>query len=134
MDTIKKGPGTPNAQALGRNLNTSVREPQQRSKLLIVLFDGYAKVYADSPASMHVVTIPRCDSVESERQALEQAESRVPLLYKHLWDETKLVDDVSTIIPSAAALEQFEGVLFGIRSMDEAVRRSIASKKARAAG
>lgn len=135
MDTTKeKGPGAPtDATAPGRTLK-SVREPQQRSKLLILLFSDYAKLYSDHPASLHVVQIPRCDTVEEERQALEQAEAGLPLLYRHLWDERLLVGSLSTAVPSLAALEQSEGVLFGIRAMDEAVRRSIASKKARAAG
>lgn len=134
MDTIKKGPGdSPIATAPGRTLK-SVRDVAQRSKLLIVLFDGYAKLYSDHPASLNIVTVPNCDTVEAERAAIELAESRVPLGWQHLIDERLLVGSLSTAVPSLAALEQFEGLAFGLNAMDEAARRSIASKKARAAG
>ena len=73
----KKGPGAPtDATAPGRTLK-SVRDVAQRSKLLIVLFDGYAKVYSDSPASMHVVQIPACDTVEEERQVVDVVDEHI---------------------------------------------------------
>ena len=109
---------------------TIVREAGQRSKLLIVAFDRYAKFYADSPASMHVVMIPRCDSVEDERAAIERAEAGLPLLYRHLWDERLLIGSLSTIVPSDAELASSAGLAFGLNAMDEAVRRSVASKRA----
>lgn len=131
-DQIKKRPGAPtDATAPRGRSSTFVREPQLRIKLLAMVVDGYCKIYADHPASLHVVQIPRCNSVEEERQALELAESRVPLLYRHLLDERLLVGSLSTAVPSLAALEHSEGVLFGLNVMDEAVRRSLASKKAR---
>lgn len=133
MDTTKeKGPGAPtDATAPGRS-STVVRETQTRIKLLAVVVDGYCKIYSDTNASMHTVTVPRCDTAAEERAALELAESRVPLLYRHLLDERLLVGSLSTAVPTIQAMQEAEGVLFGLNAMDEAARRSIASKKARA--
>lgn len=128
----KKGPGAPtDATAPRGRSSTTVREPQLRIKLFAMVFDGYVKLYADHPASLHVVEIPNCDTVEDERAALELAESRVPLGWQHLIDERLLIGSLSTAVPTIQAMQYAEGVLFGIRSMDEAVRRSLASKKAR---
>lgn len=129
-DQKEKGPGTTQDAKPSQITRTSVRPTHQRIKLLVVLFDGYAKVYADSPASMHVIIVPRCDTIE-ERHALEVAESRVPLGYRHLLDERLLVGSLNTAVPTLAALQEAEGIAFGLNVMDEAVRRSIASKKAR---
>ena len=133
-ETLKeKGPGTTQDAKPSQNTSTSVREVQKRSKLLVVLFDGYAKVYCDSPASMHVVTVPSCDTAGAERQALEQAEAGIPLLYRHLVDETLLVGSLTTAVPTLSQLVESEGMLLGLRSIEEAARRSVASKKARRA-
>lgn len=129
-DQKEKGPGTPNAQALGQITRTIVREPQTRSKLLIVLFAGYAKVYSDSPASMHVTTIPACNSIEEERAALELAEAGLPLPYRYLTDERLLIGSLSTAVPSLSQMIESEGLAFGLNAIEEAARRSIASKRA----
>lgn len=127
----KKGPGAPtDATAPGRNTSTFVREPQTRIKLFAMVFDGYVKLYSDHPASLHVVAVPNCDTAAEERAAIELAESRVPLLYRHLLDERLLAGSFNTNVPTLTALEHSEGVLFGLNVMDEAVRRSVARKRA----
>lgn len=134
-DQIKKRPGAPtDATAPRGRSSTFVREPQTRIKLLAMVVDGYCKIYSDHPASLHVVTVPNCDSAAEERQALELAESRVPLGWQHLLDERLLIGSLSTAVPTIQAMQEAEGIAFGLNVMDEAVRRSLASKKARAAG
>jgi hypothetical protein len=131
MDEItKKTPERCHTPSPNNASSTNVRETTQRSKLLAVVFDGYVKLYADSPLSLHVAIVPRVESAEAERAALELAEARLPLGWQHLTDERLLIGSLSTAVPTLQAMQEAGGLAFGLNSMDEAVRRSVASKRA----
>jgi hypothetical protein len=131
MDEItKKGPERGDTPGPNDITRTSVRKHRERSKLLVVLFDGYAKLYCDHPLSLHVAVIPSVETADAELAALTDAESRIPKLWQHLIDERLLQGAISTRVPSAQAWQESEGLLFGLHAIDEAARRSIANKRA----
>jgi hypothetical protein len=111
--------------------DVSVHNTLSKGKLLLVVFDGYAKLYSDQDLRLAVTHVADCSGrcLETEAIAVELAELNVRKGFEHLWDERLLLDAISTRVPSVEELAYFESMKFGFDCMNKAARQSLANKR-----